>query len=343
VTALVGASGGGKTSILRLLLRMYEASEPPPPTAGAAAAGLAPEGVAADAARKLATVEGGECTADAGSCSANTNTDADADAAVASSTDACICIDGVPLSRWSLYDLRRQVAYVDQESTLLNRSIRDNLTLGLSDAERPADDAIAAACRAAHIYETIAGFPEGFDTVVGERGVRLSAGERQRVAIARAFLRDPAIVLLDEVTANLDALSEAAVREGLRELMRGRTVITVAHRLSMAMAADQILVVEGGRIREAGTVPQLLAPGSGSRFAQLVACQALWPDLQAGSEGRGNRDGVGGDGAPPTGDGRRSPGAAGTHANAASTSRAYPGEAGDVSAQPQLQLPVVSS
>lgn len=191
-----------------------------------------------------------------------------------------VSIDSVPVDQWTAYDLRRQIAYIDQEATLLNRSIRENLLLGLLPEERPSDAEIERACRGAAIWDSIVAWDGGLDAMVGPRGVKLSSGERQRIAIARAFLRDPAVVLADEITANLDAISELKVKEGLRELVKGRTVIMIAHRLSMAMGVDHVVVCEGGRVVEEGAPATLLASPA-SRFSELVAAQTLDRDEMA--------------------------------------------------------------
>lgn len=215
-TCIVGTTGSGKTSCLRLLLRLYQPSR------------------------------------------------------------GRITIGGRPVNDFNLRSLRRSVAFVDQEATLLNRTIRENLLLGIPEDEHPPQEEIERICAAACILDTIKGFPHGFETVVGDRGLRLSSGERARIVIARAWLRRPTIVCADESTANLDSVSELAVREGLKRLQQsGCTLIMVAHRLSMALQADRIIVIEEGRCVESGTVAELMRPGCNSRFAQLVAAQTV--------------------------------------------------------------------
>jgi ATP-binding cassette subfamily B protein len=141
---------------------------------------------------------------------------------------------------------------------MFHDSIRANLRYARPDAT---DDELIEACRAARIHDVIAGLPEGYYTLVGERGYRLSGGEKQRLAIARVFLKDPSIVILDEATAHLDSETEQLIQQALAEALRGRTSLVIAHRLSTIRAADQILVVDGGRIVERGTHAQLLAGG----------------------------------------------------------------------------------
>lgn len=192
-------------------------------------------------------------------------------------TAGAISLGGTDLRELDARALRRTVVVVPQEVTLLNRSIADNITYGL-DPEAPGFPdaaAIAAAARAAHIHDAIMAFPDGYATKVGDRGVRLSGGERQRIAIARAFVRDPAILLLDEVTAALDADAEAEVKAGIEALMAGRTVLIIAHRLHTVQSADVIAVLDHGTVIETGSHAALLARRG--RYADLVARQQLLP------------------------------------------------------------------
>jgi ATP-binding cassette subfamily B protein len=145
---------------------------------------------------------------------------------------------------------------VTQETFLFNDTIRANLLYAKPGAG-PGD--IEAACRAANIHDFIAGLPEGYDTVVGNRGYRLSGGEKQRVAIARVILKDPRILVLDEATSSLDSQSEALIQDALERIMKNRTSLVIAHRLSTILAADVILVLEAGRLVERGTHAELLA------------------------------------------------------------------------------------
>ncbi|MGI5430414.1 ABC transporter ATP-binding protein [Streptomyces sp. CA-179760] len=193
---LVGRSGGGKTSLTRLLLRM---------------------------------------------------TDIDA---------GRILIGGQDISRLRQADLRSRIAYVPQDPAMFHRTLRDNIAFARPDAT---DAEIRQAAEAAHVTEFADALPDGFDTMVGERGIKLSGGQRQRVALARAILRDAPILLLDEATSALDSESELLVQEALWRLMEGRTALVVAHRLSTVATMDQLVVLDRGRIVEQGTHQELLA------------------------------------------------------------------------------------
>ncbi|MFG2006749.1 ABC transporter ATP-binding protein [Spirillospora sp. NPDC048911] len=192
---LVGRSGGGKTTLTRLLLRLMD-------------------------------VDGGR-----------------------------ILVGGQDISRLSQADLRSLIAYVPQEPAMFHRSVRDNIAFarpGATEAE------VLEAARAAHVTEFVEGLPDGFDTLVGERGVKLSGGQRQRVALARAILRDAPILLLDEATSALDSESELLVQEALWRLMRDRTALVVAHRLSTVVRMDRLVVLDRGQIVEQGSHRELL-------------------------------------------------------------------------------------
>jgi ATP-binding cassette subfamily B protein len=169
-----------------------------------------------------------------------------------------VLLDGRDLRRVRLEDLRRHMALVTQEAILFHLSLRENIRFGRPEAD---DAAIWQAIQAAQLEDVVAAMPDGLDTVVGERGYRLSGGEKQRVAIARAFLHNPKVLLLDEATSQLDTLSERRIQEALDRLLEGRTVLAIAHRLSTILRADQILVVDGGRIVDVGTHPELYARG----------------------------------------------------------------------------------
>jgi glucan exporter ATP-binding protein len=179
-----------------------------------------------------------------------------------------IRIDGIDLRDLTLDSLRANIAVVFQESMLFCRSIADNLRIGRLEAS---DAELLAAARLAEAHEFILRQPQGYNTLIGERGVTLSGGERQRLAIARALLKDSPILLLDEATSALDAATEARVQEAVRNAMQGRTTFVVAHRLSTVRQADLILVFDNGRIVERGSFSELLARGG--PFAHLVATQ----------------------------------------------------------------------
>jgi len=174
-------------------------------------------------------------------------------------TTGSIRLEGHDLRAVSLDSLRSQMGVVTQETFLFNTTIRENLMYGRSDAT---DDELAEACKAAQLQEFIADLPDGYETVVGERGYRLSGGEKQRLAIARVILKDPAVLILDEATAHLDSLSERLIRTALEPLLKRCTSVVVAHRLSTILRADTILVMDKGRLVEHGTHAQLLV-GSG--------------------------------------------------------------------------------
>ncbi|MFD2609503.1 ABC transporter ATP-binding protein [Deinococcus taklimakanensis] len=173
-------------------------------------------------------------------------------------TGGTLRVDGQDVRAYALRDLRAQVGLVPQETLLFSGSVRDNILYGRPGAA-PAE--VEAAARAANAHEFISAFPQGYDTVVGERGVKLSGGQRQRVAIARAILKDPRILILDEATSALDNESEALVQAALDRLMQGRTTFVIAHRLSTIQGAHRILVMDAGRIVQDGTHAELMARG----------------------------------------------------------------------------------
>ncbi|HID07542.1 MAG TPA: ABC transporter ATP-binding protein [Armatimonadetes bacterium] len=194
--ALVGPSGAGKTTIVRLLLRLYEPQ------------------------------------------------------------DGEILLDGYDIRRVKLHSLRRLIGIVPQDVVLFDGTIRDNIAFGKPEAT---DEEVMWAAQLAHAHEFISQLPDGYNTVIGERGVRLSMGQRQRIAIARAILRDPPILILDEATSNLDSESEVEVQRALEAVRRGRTTLIIAHRLSTIRDADRILVIHDGGIVEEGSHDELLA------------------------------------------------------------------------------------
>ncbi|HTZ99742.1 MAG TPA: ABC transporter ATP-binding protein [Candidatus Aquilonibacter sp.] len=179
-----------------------------------------------------------------------------------------VLVDGIDLARVELDSYRTQLGVVLQETFLFDGTIRENVSFARPSAS---EEEILAACRIARVDEFAENFELKYDTVVGERGVKLSGGQKQRVSIARAILADPRILILDEATSSLDSESEALIQEGLRYLMRGRTTFVIAHRLSTIRRADQILVVEGGRVIERGTHESLYA--AGGRYFDLYTKQ----------------------------------------------------------------------
>jgi ATP-binding cassette subfamily B protein len=184
--------------------------------------------------------------------------------------DGSICIDDQDLRDITQESLRSHISFVPQESILFHRTLRDNIRYGKQDAT---DDEVIAAAKQAHCHEFISALPEGYDTHVGERGVKLSGGERQRVAIARAILKNAPILVLDEATSSLDSESEAFIQDALAKLMQGKTVITIAHRLSTVMKMDRIIVLEDGKVALTGNHNELLAQES-NLYKKLWEIQA---------------------------------------------------------------------
>ncbi len=209
--ALIGPSGGGKSTIVKLLFRFLD-------------------------------IQGGK-----------------------------ILIDGQDIARVTQESLRRQISLVPQEPILFHRTLMENIRYGRPEAT---EEEVIAAAKAAHCHEFIVGFTEGYDTFVGERGVKLSGGERQRVAIARAILKNAPILVLDEATSSLDSESEQLIQDALHTLMKGKTTVVIAHRLSTIMEMDRIVVIEDGTITEQGKHGELLKAKQGTY-------QKLW-EIQAG-------------------------------------------------------------
>jgi subfamily B ATP-binding cassette protein MsbA len=219
VTALVGHSGAGKSTITNLLLRFYDPQQ------------------------------GG------------------------------LFIDGVDIREATIQSLRAQIAFVSQETILFNDSVKNNIAYGSSDA---GDEAVMAAARAAFAHEFIEHMPEGYETMIGEKGVKLSGGQRQRIAIARAIMKDAPILILDEATSALDTHSEKIIQDALDNLMRGRTTFIIAHRLSTIRNADQILVMEDGEVVERGTHEDLLQHSG--VYNRLIEIQNGYRKKQSGLE-----------------------------------------------------------
>lgn len=183
-------------------------------------------------------------------------------------TEGAISLDGHDLRDVTQDSLARQIGMVTQETYLFHDTVRANLLYARPDAS---EDELEAACRAAHIHEFIINLPEGYDTLVGERGYRLSGGEKQRLAIARVILKDPRILILDEATSHLDSHNEALIQAALEPLFAGRTSLVIAHRLSTILAADKILVLDQGELVERGTHEELLSQGG--LYAHLYETQ----------------------------------------------------------------------
>jgi subfamily B ATP-binding cassette protein MsbA len=190
-----------------------------------------------------------------------------------------VTIDGIDVRRLTLASLRAQIGLVTQHTFLFNDTIRVNIAYGSVDKDL---DEVVAAARAANAHDFIARLPQGYETRVGELGVRLSGGERQRIAIARALLKNAPILILDEATSSLDSESERLVQEALERLMENRTTVVIAHRLSTVRRADRIIVIVDGRIAEQGTHDQLLAQGG--EYSRLHELQFL-SSAELGADG----------------------------------------------------------
>jgi ATP-binding cassette subfamily B multidrug efflux pump len=188
---------------------------------------------------------------------------------------ASVFVDGVDLRRFPLAKLRHAIGFVPQETFLFSATIRENICFGASGT--PTNEEVAEAAAIAGIHADIAGFPNGYDTVVGERGITLSGGQRQRTAIARALLRNPRLLILDDALSSVDTETEERILTRLREVMQGRTAILISHRVSTVQAADEIVVLEGGAIVERGTHAELLELGG--YYAGLYQKQLLEEEL----------------------------------------------------------------
>jgi subfamily B ATP-binding cassette protein MsbA len=186
-------------------------------------------------------------------------------------TSGAIRVDGHDVRTLALEDLRGAIGMVPQEPALFSVTVRENIAYALTDdGHVPSEDEIRRAASAAHAIEFIDRLVEGFDTLVGERGVKLSGGQRQRLAIARVFLKNPAIVILDEATSSLDSESERLVEEAMEELLQGRSTLIIAHRLSTVQRADRVIVIDRGRVVEEG------------RHSDLVAAEGVYSRLYRG-------------------------------------------------------------
>jgi ATP-binding cassette subfamily B protein len=217
------------------------------------------------------TLEPGETVALVGSSGAGKSTLASLIPRLYDTTTRAVRIDGHDVRDLTLVSLRRAIGVVSQDPHLFHESIGDNLRYAAPEAT---PEQIVAACRAARIHDTIAALPDGYDTVVGERGYRLSGGEKQRLAIARLLLKDPAVMILDEATSHLDNDNEAQVQASIEVALHGRTALVIAHRLSTVRSADRIAVLDGGTIVEIGNHDELVA-SNGLYAAQLRAGDLL--------------------------------------------------------------------
>jgi ATP-binding cassette subfamily B protein len=173
-------------------------------------------------------------------------------------TGGAVLIDGINIKDMTLESLRRQIGMVTQDTFLFNTTIRENLLFARQDAT---EQEITDACKTANIHDFIASLPNGYDTVVGDRGIKLSGGEKQRISIARTLLKNPRIVIFDEATSALDSNSEMLIQEAIEPLLKSRTSLVIAHRLSTIISADVIYVVKDGAVVERGTHEELLQAG----------------------------------------------------------------------------------
>ena len=204
------------------------------------------------------TLHSGDCIAIVGPSGSGKSTIVNLIPRLWDPTSGSVTFDGTDVRDYTLHSLRDEIGVVTQETYLFNGTIRENLRYAKPDAT---EEDMIRACRQANIYDFIEKQPEGLDTVVGNRGLKLSGGEKQRISIARALLKDPALLIFDEATSALDSISEAAIQAAINPLIEARTSILIAHRLSTILAADESLVVRDGRIAERGTHKDLVHAG----------------------------------------------------------------------------------
>ena len=204
------------------------------------------------------TLHSGDCIAIVGPSGSGKSTIVNLIPRLWDPTSGSVTFDGTDVRDYTLHSLRDEIGVVTQETYLFNGTIRENLRYAKPDAT---EEDMIRACMQANIYDFIEKQPEGLDTVVGNRGLKLSGGEKQRISIARALLKDPALLIFDEATSALDSISEAAIQAAINPLIEARTSILIAHRLSTILAADEILVVRDGRIAERGTHRELVHAG----------------------------------------------------------------------------------
>lgn len=197
--------------------------------------------------------------------------------------EGAVLVDGVDVRNWDLYALRRQFGAVTQETYLFNDTIRQNLLYAKEDAT---DEELIAACKDANIHDFICALPQGYDTMVGNRGFKLSGGEKQRISIARAMLKNPKILILDEATSSLDSISEDLIRKAMDPLLHGRTSIVIAHRLTTILAADEILVMQEGRIVERGKHQELVERDGVYKELYETQFRYALDDYEARKEGK---------------------------------------------------------
>lgn len=201
------------------------------------------------------SIKRGEMTALVGASGAGKTTLADLLPRFYDPTQGRILVDGIDLREFKINSLRRRMAVVSQDTFIFHTTVKENIVYGVESAN---DTDVYEAARMANALDFILALPQGFDTILGDRGVRLSGGQRQRIAIARALLRNPEILILDEATSALDSVTERLIQESLERLSAGRTVVAIAHRLSTIANADKVVVMEQGRIVEQGSYQDLL-------------------------------------------------------------------------------------